>query len=57
MKERVEYYFVITTIIIVLFGGIYVSGLMTGVDWGNYSIQFSWNMVNIKEFKQIVGVQ
>ncbi|SFG14594.1 hypothetical protein SAMN05216353_1255 [Halobacillus alkaliphilus] len=56
MKDWITYYSVTFVIFLLLFGGIWTSGLFTGVEWQDYWIEFHWSMVNIKELKQIIGL-
>lgn len=55
-KQEVEYYLIALTILLSLFGGIFFSGWLSGVHWHDYLIPFSWDMFNIRELKQLVGI-
>ncbi|QAS52788.1 hypothetical protein HLI_11570 [Halobacillus litoralis] len=55
-KEVLEYVIINLAIYICFFGGIYFSGVFAGVEWSSYWIDFSWNMFNIEELKQIIGL-
>ncbi|KHE72200.1 hypothetical protein [Halobacillus sp. BBL2006] len=56
-KEQIECFIVSIFTLLVLFGVIFISGVVTGVDWGDYWVDFSWSMFNIEEIKQMVGVR
>ncbi|MFD1019724.1 hypothetical protein [Thalassobacillus hwangdonensis] len=55
MKDKLMCYGTMLAILMLFFGGVFVSGLFTGVHWENYWIDFSWQLVNVKELKQIIG--
>ncbi|MCA1011659.1 hypothetical protein [Halobacillus halophilus] len=56
VMEWMAYYVLAFVILFLLFGGIWTAGLLTGVHWQDYWIEFHWSMVNIKELKQIIGL-
>ncbi|SFJ66969.1 hypothetical protein SAMN04487936_103267 [Halobacillus dabanensis] len=48
-----DYYLVMLFTYTLLFGGIILSGLLTGIHWTDYSIDVSWSMLNTEELKRI----
>lgn len=56
LNERLEFYLVTSLLLIIFYGSIYIAGMMAGNDWGSLEIKFSWDMVNIKELKNIIGL-
>ncbi|QAS51567.1 hypothetical protein [Halobacillus litoralis] len=54
LSERTAYFLTALSIYVVLFGGIIISGWISGVEWSDYWIDFSWNMLNTEELKDIV---
>ncbi|WP_281975398.1 hypothetical protein [Halobacillus litoralis] len=54
LSERTAYFCTALSIYVVLFGGIIISGWISGVEWSDYWIDFSWNMLNTEELKDIV---
>ncbi|MFG6115542.1 MULTISPECIES: hypothetical protein [Thalassobacillus] len=56
-KDTLLYYGMSFLVLIIFFGGIFISGIVTGVEWGEYIPRFSWDMFNARELKQIVGLE
>lgn len=56
-REVTEYYVMSMVIMILLFGSIYMAGWFTGVQWSDYVVPFSWEMVNVDELKQIIWMK
>lgn len=48
-----DYYLVMLFTYTLLFGGIVLSGWLTGTHWTDYSIDVSWSMLNTEELKKI----
>ena len=46
LKESIECFLVITVILTLFLGVIYISGELTGTDWSSVIPDFSWDMFN-----------
>lgn len=55
-RNDFEYYLVMLCIYILLFGGIALSGWLTGTNWADYSFDVSWSMLNTEELKNIFWI-
>ncbi|ELK45951.1 MULTISPECIES: hypothetical protein [unclassified Halobacillus] len=55
-KDKLTYVVVCFLIFFLFFGGIYVSGILTGVHWEGYTFELSWKMINVEELKHIIGL-
>ncbi|ARI77540.1 hypothetical protein [Halobacillus mangrovi] len=56
-KDEIESYAMSIIILLVLVGGIYLSGWIAGVHWEEYWIDFSWTMFNSEQIKQLVNIK
>ncbi|MGI8315061.1 hypothetical protein [Halobacillus mangrovi] len=56
-KDEIESFTMSIFIILVLLGGIYLSGRIAGVHWEEYWLDFSWTMFNSEEIKQMVKIK
>lgn len=56
LKSKIELYLACVLILVIFFGTIWISAQLIGVNLISYFPEFSWNMVNVKEMKQIFGV-
>ncbi|WP_226577083.1 hypothetical protein [Halobacillus litoralis] len=55
-RDSIEYYGLMIFIYTLMFGGIFLSGWISGVNWSEYGVDFSWSMLNTEELKAIIGM-
>ncbi|MBN8234150.1 hypothetical protein JF544_02780 [Halobacillus kuroshimensis] len=55
-KDTGLYAVVVLFIYLCFFGFVWLFGALNGADWSSWWVGFSWDMVNTKELKQIIGL-